>query len=187
MKQEGPGTDLDSEDPVPLLLPDGSTVQVRGRLDRIDREMGGGETEFTLWDYKTGSTSRYKKKGFNQGRLIQHVLYIHMAEKRLMECFGPDAKVKRFGFFFPGASGEGKRIEFCPEDIRDDGLNIIQSLCVAIQQGAFIATDTAKDCEYCDFRSICRDFNTAAQRSSLKAENTANTELAPFRRLRAYE
>jgi len=187
MKQDGCGTDLDSEDPVPVVLPDGSTVRARGKLDRIDRESSGKGTEFSIWDYKTGSASRYKKKGFGQGRLIQHVLYIHMAETRLKECFGPDAEVKRFGFFFPGPSGEGKRITFDPEEIRDEGLKIIQSLCAAIRTGAFIATDSAKDCEYCDFRYICRNCEAAAQRSFLKAENRGNRELEPFRRVRAYE
>ncbi len=45
---------------------------------------------------------------FDRGRLLQHVIYMAAVESVLREHFGPQARVERFTFLFPGARTHGR-------------------------------------------------------------------------------
>ncbi len=170
-------------DPVALTLPGGKTVLARGRLDRIDEVEDSGKYHYEVWDYKTGSASRYNKSTFRKGRLIQHALYMTLAEKCLRERVSAHAQVEKFGYFFASTKGEGQRITYTPEDL-DGGMGIIAKLHRIAQRGAFLATPTKKDCRYCDFQGICRDLDEVTDHSEAKLENEDNTILEAMRALR---
>ena len=61
---------------------------------------------------------------------------------------------------------------------------IIQHLCQGIANGAFLPTDDAKDCNYCDYRSVCGDVWTLAASNRKKIDNEDNLPLIPIRELR---
>ena len=174
---------LGAREPVPLALPGGAETTARGRIDRIDRV--GEETEqlYDVWDYKTGSPSRYESGTFNEGRLVQHALYLALARKCLRERISPKANVRQFGYFFASEKGEGRRITFTPEDLAG-GLEIIDGLRRVAEAGSFSATTSKKDCRYCDFATICRDPEAVAEQSRRKMENDRNEILEPYRELR---
>ncbi len=53
LKDKGDGP-LDTTEPIPVKLSDGSEIRVCGRVDRID-QIGTGATEtYVVWDYKSG-------------------------------------------------------------------------------------------------------------------------------------
>ena len=145
---------------VPIRLPDGTTIHVRGRIDRVDETEG----KLALWDYKTGSTFRFRgtrKDPFSGGRILQHALYLALAESHYRR------PVVQFGYFFPTDKGRGERIIFKPEQLTE-APRVLARLREMIVRGVFPATDTSDDCTFCDYRSICRDVETVAAQSKRK-------------------
>jgi hypothetical protein len=60
-------------------------------------------------------------------------------------------------------------------------------LCELLGSGCFVATDSAKDCEYCDYSLICGDVEAVTTASCAKLGNAENKLLEPFRRLRGID
>ncbi len=85
MKTAGSGTQLDTDEPVEIKLPDGGSLRVRGRIDRIDQVAGPEPNVFAIWDYKTGGTWKYTQepRPFWAGRVVQHALYTLVMNARL--------------------------------------------------------------------------------------------------------
>jgi ATP-dependent helicase/nuclease subunit B len=180
------GTLLDSVDPVRLPLGGGKSIRIRGRIDRIDRIGDPQGHAFALWDYKTGSTWRFRQEPpFWQGRVLQHAVYLHLALDRLRQIH-PKADVKEVGYFFPSRRGRGERLTHTPQEL-GEGLAILQRLCRLVGDGAFLATDnTEEDCTYCDYVDICGDLTAVSQASQRKLQGTDKL-LDPLRELRGYD
>jgi ATP-dependent helicase/nuclease subunit B len=190
---EGQGTPLDVPDPVPVKLGGGKTLRARGRIDRIDQVPDAGGNRYTVWDYKTGSSWRYRRDGagsledpFNGGRLVQGALYMQMAERRLKEAVSPDAVVDRFGYFFPTTREHGERVDWTASEL-SDGPRVLGRLCETLARGAFPFTDDPGDVSYSDYKEVFWDRDAAAEASSRKLENRKNRPLEAFRRLRGYD
>ena len=182
-------TAIDAPDPIALEVSPGVTVRARARIDRIDRRNDGDGPLFTIWDYKSG---RYVKSWdppdlFDRGRLLQHVVYMAVAESVLRERFGADARVDGFAYLFPGVRTRGRRVPF-PRSIVGEGLEIIERLCRLPAAGAFPATDDVRDCRYCDYRRACgavnRDLEDLCAASARKLRNKDNCAPGPFAELR---
>jgi RecB family exonuclease len=187
----GSGTALDSRDPVLVSLPDGGSIRVRGRIDRVDRVAGPNPNEFLIWDYKTGSTWKYTQepRPFWNGRVVQHALYLG-AMKALLEARAkdyPGARADRFGYFFPSEKAGGERIEFTKEELKEGG-DILARLAKIAASGAFVATnDWEKDCRHCDYQSICGDVVTLSAATDRKLRREPpDAILTPFAELRGH-
>ena len=87
-------------------------------MDRIGDE---SSYHFSIWDYKTGRI--YKKyrdaDPFAQGRLVQHALYMMMAESVLKRKVNRKAVVEQAGYYFPTGRGQGERIVRTREQLAD--------------------------------------------------------------------
>jgi RecB family exonuclease len=182
------GSELDTEEPVPVKLPDGSSLRVRGRIDRVDRVAGPAPNVFAVWDYKTGGTWKYTQepRPFWAGRVVQHALYLFVMNARLAAITKefPGARVERFGYFFPSEKASGERIEFTAEEL-EGGKEVLTRLAKIAANGAFLATTQAdKDCGFCDYRGICGDVEAVAAASARKLREPTNTILAPYAELR---
>jgi ATP-dependent helicase/nuclease subunit B len=180
------GTPLDSTEPVPLELGGDTTIRIRGRMDRVDRIGAPDARTFAIWDYKTGSSWRFRQDPpFWQGRILQHALYLYMATERLRQV-DPKATVAEVGYFFPGLRGRGERVTYTPQDL-DAGLAILQRLCQAIARGAFLATDDSEtDCAWCDYVDICGDTGAVARDAERKLQS-GDELLEPLSELRGYD
>ena len=178
------GTALDHPEPIPVELPGGLTIRTRGRVDRID-STGGAAGGWAIWDYKTGGTWGYDRADpFPEGRKIQPYLYFRMVERRLRDAVGPQAAVRSFGYFFPGAKGRGERISWDAARLVAGG-EVLAALCRIIASGAFAATtDADKDCRLCDYRPACGDVGAQAAASTSKVQ-AGEPLLEPLGRLRA--
>jgi hypothetical protein len=193
MLPEGQGTPLDTVEPVTLKVGGNRTVRVRGRIDRVDQVPGSGGRLYTVWDYKTGGSWRYRKERtgaledpFRGGRLVQSALYLQLAENRLRETVSPEAAVDRFGYFFPTTLEHGERVEWTAAEL-GEGTNVLGRLCEMLARGSFPFTDDPGDIYYSDYKAAFRDVHAAAAASSRKLENQGNEPLGSFRRLRGYD
>ncbi len=177
---------MDSPEPVSITLPDGSKIRLRGRIDRVDRVMDPGSgDEFEVWDYKTGSDWKYRQSPpFNQGRVLQHLVYLHLAGHRLGEMF-PAASIARVGYYLPTHKGRGMRIAYTPDELAD-GKKVMGNLCKIVSSGAFLSTNKTDDCTFCDYVQICGDISgvTASAENKLLRLNGPSELLAPQRELR---
>ena len=192
---EGEGSRLDSPEPVEVELPDGRTIRVRGRIDRVDEEAGPGTGKhYAVWDYKTGSSWKYRdEKGrknpdpFRQGRLVQGALYLAMAEARLRKEVSPGARVSRFGYFFPrpGPREHGERLDWSREELARGG-RVVAGLCEMLARGTFPFTDDPGDTSNSDYTDAFGDAAEAASAAKRKLANPENRELRPMQALRGY-
>jgi len=180
------GTPLDSTEPVQLALGGGMTIRIRGRMDRVDRIGAPDARTFAVWDYKTGSSWRFRQKPpFWQGRVLQHAIYLHLATERLRQT-DPEAVVAEVGYFFPGHRGRGERVTYTPQGL-DAGLAILRRLCRAIASGAFLATDKPEtDCTWCDYADVCGDTEAIAGDAERKLQS-GDKLLEPLSQLRGYD
>lgn len=184
MPAEEHSTPLDTLDPVTVNLTDQRQVRLRGRIDRVDLVGDGAVKTFAIWDYKTGSTWGYKpEEPFQQGRILQPYLYVTMVTHRLRASVDPDATVTHFGFFFPGNKARGERITWTQETLAP-GRDILEKLVQIVRSGAFLATNNADDCSYCNYRDICGDVAFVVAASQAKLAIPENQLLTPMRELR---
>jgi ATP-dependent helicase/nuclease subunit B len=184
LTRDGHASPLDTPEPVPVKLADGSVIRTCGRVDRIDRIGQGAVETYAVWDYKSGSAWKYDEADpFRQGRVVQPTLYIAMVAHRLRAAPSSKAKVARFGFFFPGTKERGRRIEWDNAQLAD-GKKVLGQLVDIIRKGAFLATDNKDDCNYCDYQSICGDAAAIAAVSARKLANAGNKALQSIRELR---
>jgi len=137
---------LDGAEPLVLDVP-GGNVRVRGAVDRVDEDLGG----LCVIDYKTG-TVRDHEGGtgvFHGGRRLQHALYAEAAERALGRT------VVRSAYHFPTRRGENEIIRYARPDLA--GLpELLAHLLDGVAAGAFVPTDEADDCRFCDFAPLCR-------------------------------
>ena len=144
------------EDLVHLRLGD-QRFPLRGRIDRIDRAPDGG---LALWDYKTGSASRYDEDDpLESGAHLQWALYAYALE----ELWGET--VEQSGYFFPTAEEMGTRLAFRPARYREDVERLVDRLNALARSGSFPMTPDARNASAWRYRGYDRLVHDLAARS----------------------
>ncbi|MCL5123306.1 MAG: PD-(D/E)XK nuclease family protein [Deltaproteobacteria bacterium] len=185
LPQDGDPTPLDTLEPVSINLPNGKSIRTRGRIDRIDQLSNSNKNDFSVWDYKTGSTWGYdRSKPFRQGRRIQSVLYLALSEKRLKETCSPTCSVANFGYFFPGFREHGERISWESHQLKA-GKEVLAGLVEMLQTGCFPFTTDPSDVNFTDYGMVFSDIEELVRNTRIKMENPANKNMEPFRKLRS--
>ncbi len=133
----------------PLTLATGQRVQLRGRLDRIDRRRGdNGAEQFAVLDYKTGNHTAIKKRADNPAEDGQLPFYGMIADSIPAELayVGLDnAPVKTFamaGEVFDVIAMHSTRLE--------------QALTSIATGASLPAHGVDAVCNYCEAQGICR-------------------------------
>ncbi len=174
-------TAIDTREPVALALPGGKRIRARGRIDRVDRARGSEPGRFSVLDYKTGRADRFKKAElFEKGRVIQHALYMGMADALLKKKVSQDSVVEKAGYFFPGEHGKGDRVGWTASEL-SGWKNVIERLCAVAAGGCFPATVEVEQCYYCDYAQVCGNIQDVVRASGTKLDNETNTLLDPYR------
>lgn len=131
-------------------LTDGSSLAIKGRVDRID-EMDAGW--FRVIDYKTGRAGRYRKIAkmgrFNGGRQLQAAIYAGVLQELL------NGTVGSFEYRFPTERGRNETVAYESAELAE-ARPIVTQLMEHVRDGTFIATTSADDCKYCGAKPICR-------------------------------
>lgn len=115
-----------------LILPEGGTIALKGKVDRIDRTPDG---TYCIYDYKTGKSKNYHlNQYFVHGTRLQHAVYSLLVEKEEKGC-----KVESSGYLFPTLRGGGKRISYPEKGVerREDVLRILALLQQVYADGSF--------------------------------------------------
>ena len=183
MYQDGKPTPLDTDEPAVIKLPNGKTIKGRGQIDRVDEVKGSGGREFSIWDYKTGSSWKYRQDPpFWGGRCVQNAFYLALAQEQLSKTH-KGARITGFGYFFPNLKEHGERVEYTSDELAE-GKEVIANLCEMIGKGVFPFTNKADDLKFTDYSMAFNDIEKSVQDADRKLNNPANEELEPMRELR---
>jgi hypothetical protein len=138
----------ESGEPLGIALPDGSTIQLEGRIDRIDELADGG---LLVVDYKTGSHAAFGRDtgALDGGRRLQHVLYAAAAGRLL------GRRVAAVEYQFPTRSSENHRVRYDAAALKD-GPGVVTDLLDLVRNGWFVPSNDSADCRTCDYASVCR-------------------------------
>ena len=131
-------------------LTDGSWLNVRGRVDRVD-ELGDGSLR--VIDYKMGKVAGYRKDPklgrFNGGRQLQPAMYAGVLDGLL------EGTVARFEYRFPTERGRNASVAYTAAELAE-ARPLVTQLLEHARDGTFIPTTSPDDCSYCDAGAICR-------------------------------
>ena len=149
----GFGLPTNTQDAVPIALPNGYVTNLRGSIDRLDVNESG---HLTVLDYKTGSTRKYDKLDqdpLRGGTVLQLVLYAVAAQ----QLVGSAASVTYGKYWFVTRKGSfefrGYRIS---QAIQRAGLATVADITEGIRKGLFPAHPAAPsfrsyiDCTFCE-------------------------------------
>ncbi len=160
-----------ASDSKPLVFGTGpAAVRVGGRIDRIDVGRVGGQTIFTVIDYKTGRRASPKYDTLESGRKLQLVLYTLAAIR--LELVGAEAHPWQLGYWHIRETGfnsdaRGKRakegeplppVEAAVWDSLVEKLEyIIPRLAKGIRSGQFPVYNADPTCTAgCPYNTVCR-------------------------------
>ena len=176
---------LEGGEPGVLKLPSAS-LRLRGKIDRVDEDLEG----MTVIDYKTGGVHGYAGTGaFAGGRRLQVALYAYAAESLF------NSNVVLGEYHYPTAGGENQVRAFDRQTLAPVN-ELVDIMLDGIEEGSFVPTEEALDCEYCDFREICRVTvdsrwrgavtSPLAEWSKEQARGGSSTAFDCFNRVRAF-
>ena len=141
---------FDGAEPFVLHLSDGRALRFRGRIDRVDRAVGGG---LVVTDFKTGKKQYYNKVSEDlpdaNGQYLQLPLYGLAARERLAR---PDADVEaRYWFLTDGGRVVGHPLS---DPVLERFDLVLTTIVDGIERGLFPARPPKSSygigCDYCD-------------------------------------
>ena len=147
---------------VAFRLNDGSALELRGRIDRIDRSSNG--QRLIVIDYKTGGEfprgSELKKDAIVGGRYLQLPIYAHAARQLYDQS---DRSLVQSAYWYITRRGEFKynSVDWDEENVQrfEEAINLIVENIRAGHFPANPGTDlhraTPEHCGYCSFDAIC--------------------------------
>ncbi len=134
-----------------LTLPDGSAVELKGRVDRVDLSRDRHKTRVV--DYKSGSATAYHNNRLEKGMHIQLALYAR-AVGRLFPGTQPGPAV--YEFVTQGTRDKAVRKGIDEKEwLRIDAelLEVARIVVEGVRAGLF--PGMAGNCPYCDYRLLC--------------------------------
>ena len=142
---------FNAPDPVMLPLTEDLSIELRGRIDRVDRTQDGLE----IWDYKTGSAAAYDETDLLKDLAhLQWALYAYALEEIVNQQGHPE-QVGRSGYFFTSDREHGRRIAGRPP--ARETLARALSPCIQLaRNGAFLHLQRSPQCTWCDYADVCR-------------------------------
>lgn len=183
LKNRDDSGSVERESPVMLQLSGGKKIRVSGKIDRVDKNIENPHGVFRIIDYKTGNPKTYQDaKNYQRGKIVQHAIYLHIANNVLRSPSSQFNATCDFVFFFPTVRAHGLKILKQPQDMHLSA-PIIDSLCDIVSTGVFLPTNDQQTCLYCDYSLICGDKSVVARCASAKLDNPLNSGLDPVRKI----
>ncbi|MCY3921926.1 MAG: exodeoxyribonuclease V subunit gamma [Chloroflexi bacterium] len=151
-----------SAGPVELALGDGSTLPLRGRIDRIDQSDGGDL--IMVIDYKTGGEFPRKRELEEDpvvgGRYLQLPIYA-VAARQLLESGVGDVVRSAYWYITERGGFAFNEVPWSDENSARFG-SVVDLVIESIKQGRFPANPgeeyrrtRGRHCAYCSFDAIC--------------------------------
>ncbi|MFH1572031.1 MAG: PD-(D/E)XK nuclease family protein [Gemmatimonadota bacterium] len=163
---------LSCPESVRLQLGDEVTIGLRGFIDRVDR-VGSG---YHVWDYKTGSASRFAEDELRRlGSHLQWALYACALDEMLARA-GEEGRVTRSGYFFTSDREYGRRVA-PPLPAPAELGRRLQPLLALAGRGWFPHLLRRRDeCERCDFAAACDQHPVDGKRMAVVREAMPGAE-----------
>ncbi|MFC1538143.1 PD-(D/E)XK nuclease family protein [Candidatus Latescibacterota bacterium] len=136
---------------------DGTTIKLRGRIDRIDISNVNGIEYFRVIDYKTGKNPT--KKEITEGKAIQLPLYIKAVKDQIMPNYKFESGIY-YNLKKAYYDSTGKKLKGCViidsnfDEIVSEAEKKAVGSSLSIREGKFPAPEKCSD--YCEWRSLCR-------------------------------
>ncbi len=133
-----------------IETPAGNAIQLRGRIDRIDRREGGTGVgaPLSVVDYKAQAPEKLKKHAEDPGEHVQLPSYVLLAGAAACETLF---------LSIHGDAVEAVPARGDPAPAARANLERLARLVDRIHQGAPLPANGTEDaCEYCDMRGLCR-------------------------------
>jgi CRISPR/Cas system-associated exonuclease Cas4 (RecB family) len=167
---------LNDEGRDPRSLPDPVTVDgrfiLRGSVDLIEQH--ASLDVFRVTDHKTGKNRSNKDLIVGAGAVLQPVLYSAAIEQ------GLGAKVIEGRLFYcTTAGGFGVHPIAINDYTKGQGLQVLEIVDRAVEQGFLAAAPTERACTWCDFRPVC------GPREEERIKRKAKDRLADLEALRS--
>jgi ATP-dependent helicase/DNAse subunit B len=149
--EEPDGMQLSSEDPIPLELADGTRLQLRGLIDRVDL----GPDGLRIIDYKTGRSEKYKPDGeyFEHSELQLAIYFI--AAKELAKRANVSHNIVESGLYFPTERGEGVYLPFNSSDTGGLFDSELSEKLAFFREGKFEEEVSDENCTFCNAKNLC--------------------------------
>lgn len=149
--RDGSSTSEESSKPVALTFADGSVINLRGKIDRIDQ----GPEGLTVIDYKTGRASSYREDAEKMEKARQQLAVYALAATELARRKVIDGKVAGSCLYFPTNRGAGEKIPFAAADAEEFAADSAQiDMFNVFTSGSFPAM-ISDDCLLCNAWAIC--------------------------------
>jgi hypothetical protein len=169
---------IDGVEPLSVALADGRSLRFRGRIDRIDRTVDGSPV---VYDYKSGSGSKYKSWNEDEdavfaGTVLQPAIYSEVVREP-----SSDADIEASLWMLEPKDFDLKRVTM-DTGARRRFLDVATTIVDGVEAGAFPAVPgewngffrTHSECRYCAFDTVC-----PVDRGEEAEAKSASTE--PFR------
>lgn len=155
-------------EPLKFLRED-ETINLSGRIDRVDVGTIAGQTVFNVLDYKSGGSIRMTPESVRSGTTLQLPLYALATAELLLS--DRDAVPWRAGYWYVRDAGykpraamkmyveDGGRIELDQdwEEIRASLGDVVAELIHAIRRGRFPVCSADEHCTgRCPYSTVCR-------------------------------
>ena len=148
--KEGRDTTLCLEEPAEIKLNDGSLLEVRGSIDRVDLT---ADNNYLLIDYKTGKPKTRKPSApFDGGKFIQAGIYPLIVEQIVKEISNPS-----FEYYYTNNEYGVEKLSFGSLD-KEHFKELLTSIIKQIRKGNFVPSGSDPRygmCPYCDFNEEC--------------------------------
>jgi ATP-dependent helicase/DNAse subunit B len=145
----------------------GEKVRVTGRIDRIDVGKVGGQTVFSIIDYKTGKVTALKEEHIKSGERLQLSIYVAAAQARL---FDGQATPVAAGYWSMDRGFDVKSVLNVRQQVSGKGAvgpdleqlqqlatNRVKEFVTDIRAGAFPVCSRDEHCTgRCEFHTVCR-------------------------------
>ncbi|ASA19528.1 PD-(D/E)XK nuclease family protein [Paenibacillus donghaensis] len=160
--------------PMSVRLDNGIVIRMKGFVDRVDEI---GPHLYKIYDYKTGSPTKYdENEYFSQGRQLQHALYAVAVEQWLRET-GQDveARVIESAYYFPTERGKGDEVSRI-QNKTSELAELVGYLLTSMESGTFVTTTDSKRCSYCDYGAVCNNDSECTKAKWNLAPNSLRLE-----------
>ena len=154
------------------LTVEGQAMDLRGRIDRVDRRPDGS---LAVWDYKTGSLSSFDEEDpLKDGAQLQWALYAYALETLTGDNVGTS------GYSFPTVKEMGTRLAFDPAPYRSEVEQHLKQLARLAATGTFPMHPKARYRTAWTYRGYDRIFHDLPARSrALQAKSYPDERPVP--------
>jgi ATP-dependent helicase/nuclease subunit B len=133
---------------IEIALPNGATLMLEGRIDRVDRHEIDGATTFAVVDYKTSNKKLLKDALVDTGEDIQLPVYVNLLDAPVEDAFY---------LSLDGKSVDDVQLDDDAFEDAQQAIERLRRIFVALHTGGRTAAQGIEPvCRWCEMKGLCR-------------------------------